>query len=167
MPKRRAETASPNAIASNALVWAAGLLCGALVTLLPATALLLGVLLGPAIIALALDRQPGKPIGRSVALCTLAACVAPVRALWAAGHDMAASLALTADANTVGTAWSAAAAGWLLAQLAPLAVRAVLEAASLSRAARLRATRAALAEEWGLGEAPLSDAPPLVNGPRR
>ena len=131
-------------------MWVQGLLCGGLVALLPPTALLLGVLIGPALLALFLDTQPGKPVARSVLLCALAACVKPVRMLWAAGHGMAASMALATDADVVGTAWAAAAAGWLLAELAPVAVRAVLEALSLRQAARLRATRSALAEEWGL-----------------
>ncbi len=131
-------------------MWIQGLLCGGLVALQPPTALLLGVLIGPALLALFLDTQPGKPIARSVLLCTLAASVKPVRTLWAAGHGIAASMALATDADIVGTAWAAAAAGWLLAELAPVAVRVVLEAMSLRRAARLRAARAALAEEWGL-----------------
>ena len=131
-------------------MWMQGLLCGGLVALLPPTALLLGALLGPALVALFLDGQPGKPIARSVLLCTLAACVKPVRVLWAAGHGMAASIALATDADIVGTAWAAAAAGWLLAELAPVAVRVVLEAVSLSQVARLRARRAAVAEQWGL-----------------
>ena len=131
-------------------MWMQGLLCGGLVALLPPTALLLGALLGPALVALFLDGQPGKPIARSVLLCTLAACIKPVRMLWAAGHGMAASIALATDADIVGTAWAAAAAGWLLAEMTPLAVRVVLEALSLSQAARLRARRAVVAEEWGL-----------------
>ena len=144
---------------SNALMWIQGLLCGGLVAMLPPTALLLGVLLGPALLGLLLDNQPGKPIARSVLLCTLAASVKPVRLLWGAGHTMAASMALATDADIIGTAWAAAAAGWLLAELTPVAVRVVLEAMSLRQAARLRAVRAALAEEWGLegsGQPPTS-----------
>src|SRR5271167_3456678 len=149
-PKSAASSRGAAPAKSNALMWIQGLLCGGLVALLPPTALLLGVLLGPALLALFLDPQPGKPIARSVLLCTLAACVKPVRMLWAAGHGMAASIALATDADIVGTAWAAAAAGWLLAELLPVAVRVVLEAMSLRQAARLRAVRAALAEEWGL-----------------
>ena len=138
-------------------MWIQGLLCGGLVAMLPPTALLLGVLLGPALLGLFLDAQPGKPVARSVLLCTLAACVKPVRMLWASGHGMAASMALASDADIVGTAWAAAAAGWLLAELAPVAVRVVLEGLSLRQAARLRAIRAELAEEWGLDD---TDQPP-------
>lgn len=157
-PGPSADAVTTRDSSSNALLWAQGLLCGGLVALLPTVALLLGVLLGPAMAALALDRQPGKPVARSVVLCTLAACIGPVRSLWAAGHDLAASLALAGDLNILGTAWSAAAAGWLLAELSPFAVRAVLEALSLARAAQLRATRDRLAEEWGLA-GPSADRP--------
>jgi hypothetical protein len=149
-PKSAAARTGTAPAKSNALMWIQGLLCGGLVAMLPPTALLLGVLLGPALLGLFLDNQPGKPIARSVLLCTLAASVKPVRLLWAAGHTMGASMALATDADTVGTAWAAAAAGWLLAELTPVAVRVVLEGMSLRQAARLRAVRAALAEEWGL-----------------
>ena len=131
-------------------MWMQGLACGGLVALLPPAALLLGTLLGPALVALFLDAEPGKPIARSVLLCTLAACIKPVRMLWAAGHGMAASIALATDAEIVGTAWAAAAAGWFLAELSSVVARVVLEAISLSQAARLRARRAAMVEEWGL-----------------
>lgn len=52
-----------------------GLLCGALMTLATPTALLLGVLLGPAMLAVVLDREPWRPTGRSVALFSMAASV--------------------------------------------------------------------------------------------
>jgi hypothetical protein len=138
---------------SNALMWIQGLLCGGLVAMLPPTALLLGVLLGPALLALFLDPSPGKPVARSVLLCTLGACVKPVRTLWVAGPGMAASMALATNPDIIGTAWAAAAAGWLLAELMPVGVRVVLEGISLRQAARLRVLRAALAEEWGLDAA--------------
>ena len=141
---------------SNMLMWMQGLLCGGLVALLPPTALLLG----PALLALCLDGQPGKPVARGVLLCSLAACVTPVRVLWGAGQTMAASVALASNPNTLGTAWSAAAAGWLLAELIPLGVRMVLETLSLAQAARLRTVRAALAAEWGLDGAGEPPSPP-------
>ena len=133
----------------HSFVWLQGLACGAVVTLAPATALLLAVLLGPGGVALVLDRQSGRPIARTVLLCSAAACVAPVRALWAAGHTAQASLALLGDVGIVGTAWSAAAAGWLLVELAPVAARVVLETQGRTKGARLRTARAKLAAEWG------------------
>lgn len=71
-----------------------------------------------------------------------------------AGHDLAAATGLLADLWTVGVAWTACAAGWLLAELAPIGMRAVLDALGLARAARLRTGRGKLAEEWGFGGLP-------------
>jgi hypothetical protein len=135
----------------HSLVWLQGLLCGAMVTLATPTALLLGVLLCPAVLALVLDRQPGRPKARGVALFNMAAAVDPLRTLWMSGHSMSNASALLGDMRILGTAWSAAAAGWLLAELAPIAVRAVLDVLSVARVARLRAERTRLAQEWGLG----------------
>ena len=127
-------------------------MCGAMVTLATPTALLLGVLLAPALLGIALDREPGKPRARSIALCGMAAAVEPLRTLWTAGHGMATASALL-NLQVVATAWSAAAGGWLLAEATPIAVRAALEALSAVRAGRLRAERTGLVEAWGL-EAP-------------
>jgi hypothetical protein len=51
-------------------------------------------------------------------------------------------------------AWSAAAGGWLLAEAVPVAVRAALEALSMTRTARLRSERVGLVEAWGLDSPP-------------
>ena len=69
---------------------------------------------------------------------------------------LAAAIAIVTDPATLGIAWSAAAAGWLLTQVIPLIVRAVLEATFLARAARLRAARGRLMEAWGLEQPPTS-----------
>jgi hypothetical protein len=111
---------------------------------------MVAMLLGPGLLALTLDKETGKPIARSVLLCGLAACVDPVRGFWSSGHGIADALALGGDPVVIGTAWGAAAAGWVLTEVAPLAVRAGLEAAVRAQAARLRAERAALIEAWGL-----------------
>lgn len=145
--------ATPNVVArprQRSLIWLQGLLCGAMVTLATPTALLVGVLLAPALVAVALDHEPGRPRARSIALCGMAAAVGPLRTLWTTSHSLATATALLGDVRVIGTAWSAAAAGWLLAEITPIAVRAVLEALGLGRAARLRAERARLAETWGL-----------------
>jgi hypothetical protein len=51
---------------------------------------------------------------------------------------------------------SAAAVGWLLAEIIPIGVRATLEGLSVARASRLNAERAKLVEIWGLN-APQDD----------
>ena len=138
----------------RSLLWLQGLLCGGLVTLATPTALLVGVLFLPAIIAITMDRQPGKPIARSVALFGFCGIVGPVISLWLAGHTIPIASTLAMDMNNVLLAWGAAATGWVLAELSPIAVRAVLEALALSRAARLRAERVRYEAEWGFNPAP-------------
>jgi hypothetical protein len=158
MAKRKAVANAPRPSRQprqHSLTWLQGLLCGAVATLATPTALLIGVLLGPALVAIALDREPGRPRARSIALCGMAAAVEPLRTLWSAGHSMATATALLGNVHILATAWSAAAAGWLLAEATPLAVRAALEALSIARAARLRAERARLVETWGLGAPPV------------
>jgi len=136
----------------HSMVWLQGLGCGAVVALVPAMALLLGVLLLPGVLAVLYDRQGGRPVARTVLLCGTAATVVPVLALWGAGDNMDACLVLLSDLRVVGTAWSAAAAGWILAELAPVAALVVLEAITQTRAARLRAARQRLVAEWGFDE---------------
>ncbi|MBW4093482.1 MAG: hypothetical protein HIU82_20640 [Proteobacteria bacterium] len=150
--RRKAKAADPDAPASppHSLTWLQGLLCGALVAMAPALAVLLVVLLAPSLLALALERTSGRPVLRSVALCNASGCVAPVRALWAAGHGLAAATALLGDPRLLASAWAAGAAGWLLAELFPFGLRLVLDAAAAAQAARLRARRARLTAEWSL-----------------
>jgi hypothetical protein len=140
----------------NSLIWLQGLLCGAMVTLATPTALLLGVLLAPALVAIVLDREPGRPRARTIALCSMAASIDPLRMLWTVGHSTATATALLGNLQVVGTAWSAAAAGWLLAEITPVIVRAALEALSIARSTNLRAERTKLIETWEL-EVPPND----------
>ena len=133
----------------HSLVWLQGLGCGAVVTLAPGFAALLGALLAPGLLALMLDREPGHPMARCVLLMGMATCVPPIEALWSSGQTLAAAMNLLGDFQVLGTAWIAAAAGWLLAEAAPLGSRLVLEALARSRAARLRARRQELVEAWG------------------
>ena len=123
----------------HSLIWLQGLLCGALATLATPTAMLLGVLLAPGLLALVLDQDQGRPRARCILLCGMAAAIEPLRSLWTLGHTMATATALLGDVRNVGTAWSAAAGGWLLAEAAPVATRVALEAISIARSAKLRA----------------------------
>jgi hypothetical protein len=148
MAKKKAAPGKPATSRQHSLVWLQGLLCGAMAALATPTALLLGVLLGPALLAVVFDREPGRPHARSIALCSMAGSVDPLRTLWTVGHSMATATSLVSNVQVVGTAWSAAAAGWLLAEVTPIAVRAALEGLSIARAAHLRAERAKLLEAW-------------------
>jgi hypothetical protein len=118
----------------------------------PGIAIVAAGLLAPGLAALWLDHEPGRPTARTVLTCGLAACVQPVITLWNTGHSFATAIAIVTDPMTIGLAWSAAAGGWLLTQVAPLAVRAVLEAGALAQATRLRGARSRIAEAWGLDD---------------
>jgi hypothetical protein len=111
VPQRAAKGAAVASPRQHSLVWLQGLLCGALVMLAPPTALLIGVLLGPAIFAALFDHQPGRPRARSIGLFGMAASVDPLRTLWLGGHNMAVASVLLANLRVVGAAWAAAAAG--------------------------------------------------------
>jgi hypothetical protein len=136
----------------RSFVWVQGLLCGALATLATPLAVLLAFLLAPGIIASFLDRSPGRPVARAVLLFGAAASVAPAKQLWEGGMSMPACIQIMTDPIVFGTAWAAAAAGWLGGEIAPIIVGMVLDASRKSRAAKLEAARAKYAEEWGLNE---------------
>ncbi len=135
----------------GSLMWLQGLACGGLAALVPGIALQVGILLLPAIVALMLDRAAGKPVARAILLCALAASVEPMRALWNSGQGLDLGFSLVADFHAVTLTWSAAAGGWLLTQVIPVAVRMVLDTTADKRASDLREARARLIEEWGLG----------------
>lgn len=149
------------------MIWLQGLLCGAMAALATPTTLLLMTLLAPALLALLFDRQPGRPTARSVALANMAGSIGPLHDLWTAGHTMGAALGLVADARVLAQAWSAAAGGWLLAELAPIAVRWALDGGSAARAARLRVARARLCAEWGLEQEAADQRPERPSGTGR
>jgi hypothetical protein len=126
------------------------MLCGVLVTVATPTALLLGVLLAPGLLAMALDRGFGRPAARTMLLFGLSAVVFPMIALWKGGHTIELATGLALDAETLAWAWAAAATGWLLTQLLPLFIRLGMEGAAMSRKLRVKNLRARCAEEWGL-----------------
>ena len=149
-PKKPKTPKSEKPGESRSLIWLQGLACGVLAAIAPGIALGVGGLVAPGLIALKLDKDPGRPVARTVLTFGLAGSVHPMLTLWNAGQSVDAALAILTDPAQAGPAWAAAACGWLIAQIAPLGVRAALEAAALTRAARLRAARDALIEAWGL-----------------
>ncbi len=153
-PPGPAPAAAPTS--GQALIWAQGLACGGMVALAPAASLLVALLLAPGLLALALDRGPGRPIARAMLLCGAAPCVAPIMRVWDKGGGEAA-LALVTDPASLCGAWGAAAAGWLALTLLPVGVKLILDARSLSQAARLRAERDRLIRDWGLEEGGQAD----------
>jgi len=134
----------------GSLLWLQGLSCGALATLATPTAVVAGILLAPGLLSVVMDQAPGKPTARSVMLFGLAATVQPLATLWRTGHHMGTALDIAGDSTVLATAWAAQGGAWLLCELTPLIITLSIEAVSRSRAARLRAARAAYEEQWGL-----------------
>ena len=138
----------------RSIIWLSGLASGVLAALVPGIAAVVAGLLAPGLVALKFDREPGRPVARTVLTCGLAGCVHPVITLWNTGQSFDTAIAIVTDPRTIGIAWSTAAAGWLLTQITPLVVRAALEGVALARSTRLRATRSRIAEAWGLDAEP-------------
>jgi len=132
------------------LLWFQGLLCGALIAVSISTALLLAALLLPGLAAVLLDREPGRPVARTVLLFGVAASAAPFTRYWESAHTIDAALGIIGDPMALGIAWLAAGFGWALTEFAPVAARLVLEAADRRRIVQLKAERTAYEEEWGL-----------------
>ena len=132
-------------------MWLFGMGCGALAALATPTALLAFLLLVPALAAWLLDPAGERGAARPMLLCGLAAALSPLLALWTGGGGVAAGWALASDLPTLGLAWAAQGAAWLVAELAPLLVGLVQAARTRARIARLRAERARLQAEWGIG----------------
>ncbi|MCW3473940.1 hypothetical protein [Limobrevibacterium gyesilva] len=144
------------------MLWLQGLACGALATLATPTAVLAGLLLGPGLLALALDQTPGRPTARPILLLGLATTLQPVAELWQAGHRIGSALDLIADPRVLATAWLAQVGGWVLVELGPLLLALALEAGAQARMVRLRAIRARYEALWDI---PPVDAPMAQDAP--
>lgn len=148
----KAATEKSTASTGRPLIWLSGLACGMMAVMVPGVAAVTVSLLAPGLVALKFDKEPGRPIARTVLTCGLAGCVHPVMMLWNMGQSWDTALVIATDPSALLLAWAAAAGGWLLAQIAPVVVRSALEAAAAARTARLRAMRDRIAEEWDLDE---------------
>lgn len=144
----------------GALIWLVGLVCGAVIALATPYAVLAGAVLAPGLLVLLLDGAPGRPMARPVLTIGVATLVQPVLALWAAGHQMGAALALAGDPRALAACWAWQGLGWLALETGPPLIRLVLDGAARARAARLRQARARIEAEWGI-----PPAGPELDGP--
>ena len=137
--------------------WALGLGCGVLVATAAPLALVLAVLFAPALLAtLAANGSTRRP-GAILLVYGFAGVLPWLETLWSGAQNWAVSLDLLASMRVVGVCWGAQAAAWLFGELVPVMARQVLEFRVRARAARLRAVRSRLEEEWGLGEGQAPD----------
>jgi hypothetical protein len=132
------------------VIWLVGLVCGAVIALATPYAVLSGAILVPGILVLLLDTGPGRPMAVPVLTIGAATLVQPMLALWAAGHQMRAALAIAGDPRSLAACWAWQGLGWLVLELGPPLIRLALDGAARARALRLRHQRAQIEEEWGI-----------------
>jgi hypothetical protein len=136
--------------------WLKGLACGGAVALAAPTSTFAALALAPGLLAAMMEGKVGQESARAALLCGAAAAVGPAFGVWQSGQDVAGAIAVAADPGVLGTCWVAQAAGWLLAQIAPLLIRIGLNAGAAARATLLRHERTRYEAEWGI---------PPANGP--
>ena len=134
----------------GSLLWLQGLACGVLATFALPVALFAVALLAPAVLAATVDRTPGRPVARSTLLAGAAASLHPVVLLWQQGHDLGSVLALLAEPGVLPLSWAACAAGWLMAQTAPVLIATGMNARTNARIALLKAARRRCEAEWDI-----------------
>ena len=132
---------TPPAKGGQAVVWAAGLGCGAVLAFDPATVLFTLVLLAPTLLMRVLDGGSRSAL-RCVGFCNVAAAIDPLCRLWNSGMpDVGGAMALLARPTTVPSAWAVSAAAWIGSELLIMIAHQVLR--------RLDRVIAQLRDEWG------------------
>ena len=134
----------------GSVLWVQGLACGALLTFAAPTALVLAVLLAPALACSLGERGAGGGTARSVALYCGAAALRPLWRLWMQGDRLDAAFLALSDPAVLVLAWGAGACAWAMCQVIPVVVRTLWEARKLARARTIEAELARLQGEWDL-----------------
>jgi len=143
---------APGGVRGGSYGWLQGLVCGAVMAFATPVAVLVGVLLMPALAAILFDKQPGRPVARAVALGGVAFTLAPLWHLIEGGGGVAAALDVLADPAVTAPAWLAGASGWALCELLPVLLRGVASMNAQARLAALEAEEKALRAAWDLDE---------------
>lgn len=134
----------------GAILWWGGLVCGAMVVLSPASAMLLLSLVVPVLlVAMLPEGGSGGRVAQAALLFGLAASIHPLELLWQGGATLPNAMHIARQPMILFTAWMAVLAGWLIHELAAIVLKL---AADLSAASERRAIAASLAEletEWG------------------
>ena len=145
-----AKSAAQPAKSSSSITALQGLVAGATVMGAPSLFLLLAVLLAPGVLCVMSERSPGHPVARVSLLAGLAFSLAPAWQLWSAGLSLDHAFTLLADAGTLANAWCAGSFAWLVGEMAPIAVGAMIEMQTERRRRRLVEQRVALIKAWNL-----------------
>ncbi len=133
-------------------MWLQGVACGALLAFAPAMALLLAVLMAPAMATLAADMEKSRGTTRSVAIACAAGALAPAWHLWLTHDEFGVALALLSDPLTLLLAWGSGACAWSLCQVVPALLQSVWSVREAVRAQRIEAEMKQIRDEWHLDE---------------
>lgn len=147
-----APSSTPGASASShgAAMWMQGLACGALLTFETATALLLCVLMAPAIISAIAEPGPERSVTRAVALGCAAAALRPVWRLWLAGNRLEGALSILSQPVPLLLAWGAGACAWACCVVLPVVLKGAWDVSDATRVRSLEAELKHYREEWVL-----------------
>jgi hypothetical protein len=124
------------------------MVCGVAAAVIPGTALVIAVLLAPAIAMYATEPTRGRPIARAMIYMGTASTMMPLRLLWEHGGTLDAALDLLSDPGRPLLAWLACGAAWFLGQLTEILSRFALDARAKMAMRALSAERDKLKEEW-------------------
>lgn len=133
-------------------LWLQGAAAGVIVALAPGSALLLGVLLCPALVFAAAAGSAGRPAARVMLLMGSAATFGPLRDQWTGGNSVDSTLELLANPSVALWAWIACGFGWFTCEATAMAAALALLHATRHRATALRREQADLIEEWTLDQ---------------
>jgi hypothetical protein len=124
------------------------MVCGVAAAVVPGTALVIAVLLAPAIAMYATEPTPGRPISRAMIFMGAASTMMPLRLLWEHGGTLDAALDLLSDPGRPLLSWFACGAAWFLGQLVEILTRFALDARARMAVRTMSAERDKLKEEW-------------------
>ena len=106
----------------------------------------------PALLALVLEREPGRPMTRTLLLFGVAGAWDSIAAFWPAGSLRGADWTALADVHALVRAWLAQAVGCLLAEAIGLGFVLLADRESARVKAACETEIAALKAEWSLSE---------------
>jgi len=136
--------------AGGSISWLSGLICGLALTFATAPALLAGILMLPAVVALLCEHTSGRPVTLAVALMCACFTLGPVWQVFFGGNSFAVLLEQANNPMTFCGAWLAGACGWAMCEILPVVINVAADLRAAKAAAKLREDLKKEQEEWGL-----------------
>ena len=131
-------------------LWLQGAGAGGIVAVAPGTALVLAVLLCPAIVYFMTETVRGRPVARTMLLFGATATFMPLRRLWEQGTSLSGALAILSDPGRPLLAWFACGVGWMLCEATQIVFLFALAASARHQIQLLKREQAELTAEWTL-----------------